>query len=163
LSFTFQYSHGGDRWNGPRAYLDYLGRSSGSADDRHKSNVFDGVNALGKPNAVVAEYYNPNKPLSENKWVRYGSSGVGEEYIEDASYLRLSQVSLSYDLLGQNNSGKIFKKITLSLSANNLFLITSYKGVDTSSVLFGYNTGQGLDLFNMPDIKSYHFSVKFEL
>jgi len=121
LSLSMEYSHGGQRWNGTRAYLDYLGMS----EDRD--------------------------------WVRDGATGVGEEYIEDATYFRLSDITLSYLF-----KYRTFGRITVSLRAQNLLWITSYKGVNPSSSLFGYSTGNGLDLFNQPSLRTYSLAVSLK-
>jgi hypothetical protein len=89
-----------------------------------------------------------------------GGSHPAEYYIEDASYLRLSQVSLNYRIPALKFSKNILKSIFIGANAQNLFLITPYKGVDPASTLFGYSTGKGLDFFNMPSIRNYQFSIK---
>lgn len=141
LSLLLEYSHGGDRWNGTRAYLDYLGMSQETANLRNEMGT----------EAVMDRY------------TRYGSTGVGEQYIEDASYFRLSEVGLSYNIINnQNNHDKFVKDLEVGARANNLLLITSYKGVDPASTLFGYSTGTGLDLFNTPSSRSFSFFVNLK-
>jgi hypothetical protein len=135
LSLTMEYSHGGQRWNGTRAYLDYL-RIAEETGDFVRSDI--------RP-----EQYG------------YGVTGAGEEYIEDATYFRLSNVALSYRL-PRPREERIFKEMEIGLRALNLLLITSYKGVDPSSLPFGYLAGNGLDLFNLPSLRSYSLTVSFK-
>ncbi|MCD7971559.1 MAG: hypothetical protein LUG18_02670 [Candidatus Azobacteroides sp.] len=161
LSFQLEYSHGGDRWNGTQAYLDYLGMSAKTAQQRNiKGYMYDGVTLSGDRNSTVVDFYDPSFPVEQNRWVRYGAEGVGEEYIQDATYLRLSSASLFYDVF--RNKGMI-KKLSVGFQANNLFLITSYKGVDPASTLFGNAAGKGLDLFNIPSTRNYQLTVNIEL
>jgi len=164
LSMTMEYSHGGDRWNGTKAYLDYLGMSQETAEKRNiKGFVFDGVTQDGIPNTKPVDFHNPAANPNENRWKRYGVEGVGETYIEDASYFRLTEIALSYNLgqtirpIKYNNS--VIKSLEVGTRLNNLFLITAYKGVDPESNLFGYTTGKGLDLFNIPSSRSFSFYV----
>lgn len=159
LSCLFEYRHGGDRWNGTKAMMDYLGVSESTGTDRNiKQYIFSGVDMDGQVNTKAVDFYNPDEHIENNRWVRYGQTGVGEEYIEKASFLRLSDVILKYSLLRYNRD-HFLKKLTVGFSAKNLFLITSYKGVDPSSYLFGNQTANGLDLFNLPSMRSYSFVV----
>ncbi len=160
ISFLFEYKHGGDKWNGTNAALDYYGMSEKTGNQRNmKRNVFYGVDLSGNENTQMIDFYNPKLPLYQNRWVRYGFAGVGEEYIEDASYFRLSDVTLSYTL----RNIKRMKALTFSFSAQNLLLVTPYSGVEPTSSLFGYTMGAGLDLFNLPSTRSYTFSIALEL
>jgi hypothetical protein len=161
LSFLFDFKRGGDVWNGTQSVLDYLGRSASTAELRQTSGyVFDGVDENNLPNTVPVSFADPEQPLSSNRWVRYGWDGVGEEYIEDASWIRLSEINLSY---GFRRYSKTIKEIRFNLVGRNLFLITPYTGVDPSSTLFGYSTGSGLDLFNTPSVRSYNLQVTFKI
>lgn len=65
--------------------------------------------------------------------IRYSS-----KYIEDATYLKLDNVSLSYDLPFHNkyiHGGKVF------IAGQNLLCITGYKGVDPEVSLTGLTPG----------------------
>ncbi|HCZ37778.1 MAG TPA: hypothetical protein DHV26_17800 [Cytophagales bacterium] len=154
VSVLFDFKKGGDMWNGTSSALDYLGRSAHTGSERNVSNyLFDGVNVNGNPNLVPVSFYDPANTLVDNRWVRYGWDGVGEAYIEDTSWIRLSELALSYSTRYKIIHG--IKRLRLSLIGRNLFLITPYSGVDPASSLFGYSTTQGLDLFNTPSVRSY--------
>lgn len=162
FSFLFDYKHGGDIWNGTRSALDYLGRSATSGSERNLVNyIFDGVDVDGDPNAAQVIFSDPARPLAENRWVRYGWDGVGEDYIEDGSWLRLSELVLSYAIL--NASQSKVKEIRFSLIGRNLFLITPYTGVDPAATLFGYSTANGLDFFNTPSTRSYGAQITIKI
>jgi len=114
LNFNVEYSHGGDRWNGTKAFMDN------------------------------------------------GMAGVGEAYIEKADFLRMSDISLIYHYRPWRRSySKFIRQISVELSAQNLFLVTSYRGVDPSTLLFGYPLNNGLDLFNAPSVRSFLLSINF--
>lgn len=166
FSILMEYSHGGDRWNGTKAYLDYIGMSKESAAQRNiRSYIYDGVTQSGLPNAKPVDFYNPAASLSNNKWVRYGAQGVGEEYIEDASYFRIRDISLSCSLknfIRRTFLEDIAKDLTIEAKLHNILLITSYKGVDPESTLFDYSTGKGLDLFNTPSSQAFSFSINLK-
>jgi len=67
-----------------------------------------------------------------------GEIRYSDKYIEDASYLKLDNVSVSYDLPYHNqylHSARIF------LSGQNLYCLTGYKGVDPEVSLSGLTPG----------------------
>ena len=59
-------------------------------------------------------------------------------YFEDASFLKLDNVSVSYDFSLKN---EYLKKLRLYLSAQNLFCLTGYSGVDPEVSLSGIVPG----------------------
>lgn len=163
LSFLFDFKKGGDVWNGTNAVLDFFGKSSDTGELRNISNyVFEGVDINNNPSIIPVDFASPTKPVSENRWVRYGWDGVGEEYIEDASWIRFNELALTYSLK-QYRSNALLKEVIFSLTGHNLFLITPYTGVDPSSTLFGYTAGNGLDLFNTPGTRRYSAQITFKI
>lgn len=161
FGFTFEYSKGGKVWNGTQAMLDYFGRSESTAEQRNiKGYIFDGVNQNGTPNTKAVDFYNPLESVYQNRWVRNGISGVAEDYVQDASFLRLSELFVSYKFKIRASA---ISNLSLGFSCNNLMLITKYKGVDPTSTLYNERMGRGLDLFNMPGIRSFAFALKITL
>ena len=84
-------------------------------------------------------------------------------FLEDGSYVRLKDVSLSYDV-----PRKFIRKLGLTklmpyLSATNLITLTKYKGMDPEVNQNG-NSGsvQGLDWGTYPLCKSFSLGVKVE-
>lgn len=84
-------------------------------------------------------------------------------FVEDGSYLRLKNITLSY-----NFSGKWMKKIGLArlqpyFTANNLLTWTSYSGMDPEVNQYGNNGAvQGVDYGTYPHCRSYVFGVNVE-
>jgi TonB-linked SusC/RagA family outer membrane protein len=87
-----------------------------------------------------------------------GFTGPAEQFIENGSYVKLRQVTLSY-LLPLSEFG--IESVEFSVTGRNLGLWTDYTGVDPETNLTGPTNGQGLDYFNNPSIKSWIFSLKF--
>jgi TonB-dependent starch-binding outer membrane protein SusC len=56
-------------------------------------------------------------------------------YLENASFVRLDNVSLGYNI---NTNSKYFKNIRVFATGTNLFLVTGYKGIDPE-IAFGGN------------------------
>lgn len=93
-----------------------------------------------------AEY--PSLSNSDSK--NFGNS---DRWLEDASFVRLKNVSLAYRIPKQVVK---FADIQLSLSAQNLLTITKYKGMDPEV----FNLGEGLDFGAYPSSRTVTFGAK---
>jgi hypothetical protein len=165
---------GGDIWNGTRGALDYFGTSAASGENRNQdyvwtdvvtgnngvyepNTVIDGVDVSGQPNTTMIpnnEYSNAFGPLS-------GFTGASRAYIEDGSWVRLRQLTLTYTLpTAMFEKSKSIKGLTLSFTGRNLLLFTDYQGIDPETNLSGSTNSQGADYFNMPNTKGFIFSLK---
>ena len=109
---------------------------------------------LGSYNALsyVKDSWTPTNthtdvPAISGSWA---TSYLDGRYVEDASYLKLQNVNIGYTLPLR----RIVKSIHLSVSAQNLLTITSYKGYDPE-------LETGIDLGAYP--KSRTFSVSAEV
>jgi TonB-linked SusC/RagA family outer membrane protein len=84
-------------------------------------------------------------------------------FIEDGSYLRVKDISLSY-----NFTGKLLRKLGITrlqpyFTANNLLTLTKYKGMDPEVNQWGNNGHvQGIDWGTYPHSKSYVFGINVE-
>ncbi|MBC9915376.1 TonB-dependent receptor [Chitinophaga varians] len=157
LEAALEWKNGGEVWNGTQAMLDYYGRSQRSGNERNITGyVFKGVTEDGHPNTKPVAFYDPAKPLNENRWVRYGPGGVAEDYVQHADYLRLHTLQLSHKW---RFKWSLVRELTLAGYANNLLLWTPYEGGDPGQLLFDYPGGAGLDFFNLPSVKTFGCNV----
>jgi TonB-dependent starch-binding outer membrane protein SusC len=88
---------------------------------------------------------------------RVTGSTIADFYVENASFLKLDYISLSYDF----NVSKIhwLKKLSLFVSANNVFTITGYSGVDPETTVNGLSFG--IDQYNVyPKTRAYNAGFK---
>lgn len=99
----------------------------------------------------------------------YGSY-VNSRFVEDASYLRLKQVSLAYNLPQSILKPlKIVEGIQLYVNAQNLLTFTSYSGTDpevnvhNTSSATATNLGGGLDFNSFPAFRTFEFGAKLNL
>ena len=148
LYMLVDIKHGGKMWDGTRGALDYFGVSAGTLN-RGELVTFPGVMADGSKNTMKV-------PLDQAWYQSDGSGFVGATapYIEDAGWVRLRTVTLTY------NISKFLKKtfirqLSVFFTGTNLLLFDHYKGVDPETSLAGSQNGQGVDYFNMPGTKSY--------
>ncbi|NDV79285.1 SusC/RagA family TonB-linked outer membrane protein [Dysgonomonas sp. 511] len=159
LSALFDYKKGGKMWNGTMSAMNYYGTSQYSADHRNTTNyIFPGVLSNGRINDIPVNFYGNN--LSENRWVRYGQYGVGEDGIQDASYIKLREISLGYRI--PLNLFKHGGQMKVSVFATNILLYSRYKGVDPETNLTGSSNGFGLDYFNVPGARSIGVLLNWE-
>jgi len=169
LGVVMSIREGGSMWDGTLGAMEYFGTAA-ATDNRNSSQAFSGN--LGHLDAYgnVAHFDNSgtqisgvgastsaSQPTNENYWQNIGSSFVGptSTSIFDASYVRISQINLTYDLPHRLISKAHFTKISFTVFANNPVLWTKYPGVDPETSLAGPSNGQGLDYFNNPGTKSY--------
>ena len=110
---------------------------------------------------------NPSKEIPRNGYqkndgVQYGSY-VNSRFVEDASFVRLTNIALGYtipfDKISPNY--KLARKVRVAVGAENLFTITKYSGFNPEvSTNGGSATAQGLDYNSYPAYRTYYLSAK---
>jgi hypothetical protein len=164
LDFLFDIRKGGMIWNGTSATMDYYGTSAATGKLREtRGYIFPGVTEEGELNTVPVDFASPSGDITTNRWVRYGRGGVAEDAIEDGSWVRLRQLSLSYRFPQHVAFKMKLRTLSVSFIAHNLLLITDYSGIDPETNLTGTTNGRGLDYFNIPNSKSYGVTMKLGL
>lgn len=87
----------------------------------------------------------------------YGNS---DKWLENASYVRLENISVAYTL---PKSMTKFADIRISVSGQNLFTISKYKGIDPAGNSFhskGGNANAGIDMGTYPNPRTFTFGVR---
>ena len=117
---------------------------------------------------VVIENADTRIPRISNNQIssdnNYGK--ITDRFVEDGSFVRLKNISLSYNLpaslLGKT---KVIKGFRVTVGAQNLFTITRYKGYDpevgayVGSGAAGANQAIGIDFGRYPLTRMYNASV----
>lgn len=88
-----------------------------------------------------------------------GNTVFSDRWIEDASFVRLKQLTVSYDL----PSFFGFRGLTVYTTATNLFTLTKYSGFDPE---FQYSNNpfyMGVDYGQMPHAKKFIVGLKLDL
>lgn len=84
-------------------------------------------------------------------------SRIQEEHIEDASYVKLREIALSYNV---GKVGNLFQNVNFSLIGRNLFSFDDYRGFDPETNSAGQNDRvRGDDFGNVPIPLSLQFKV----
>ena len=89
-----------------------------------------------------------------------GNSRFSDRWIEDGSYLRLSNVTLSYYLPIQST---YLQGLTIWGSASNLFTLTHYLGSDPNTAMAGGILTQGIDRGLIGSGRSFALGVNINL
>jgi iron complex outermembrane receptor protein len=111
---------------------------------------------FGNP-AVLDNGINGLKEASDMYGILTSSPAYSSYYIENASYVRLTNLQLGYNF-PVNKLHNVISKLRFYLSANNLFTITGYKGLDPESQVQNKELSSGVDVFNVYP-KTRFFSV----
>jgi len=89
-----------------------------------------------------------------------GNSRFSNRWIEDGSYLRLKAITLSYDLPLQS---EYIQGIQFWVQANNVLTLTKYLGADPEFAMTSNVIGQGIDLGQLAQSRSFVAGVKINL
>lgn len=90
----------------------------------------------------------------------YQSASTSTKFLESANYFRLDNLSLSYNL---PKSVAKFADMRFTLSCQNVFTITKYKGMDPAGISFmnsGVDVNDGIDLGAYPLTRSYTVGIR---
>lgn len=161
LSSLIDIRMGGDIYNGTVGVMKSIGTHA-STVNRTDSVVFSGVTDHDN---------NPETPMVENTtktswydyYTNYGLVGVSEENIEDGSWIRVKELGISYSLPSNLMDKLPISNINIGFTARNLLLFTNFSGIDPETNLSGATNSLGRDYFNMPNTKTYMFSLKVVL
>lgn len=97
----------------------------------------------------------------------YTTSETNSRFLEDASYLRLRTISLSYTMnnkLLEQLTHKALHSVKVFLRATNLYTLTGYTGIDPEVNAFGSSAIQsGYDELTMPQNKLIQFGINIGL
>jgi len=76
-------------------------------------------------------------------------------FVEDASYLRLKNVTIGYTLNPEISSRFKLRNVRIYASGTNVWTLTNYSGADPEvNSLDGSTTAQGLDLYTFPQVRT---------
>jgi len=130
---------GGDVYNYTRQFLYF--------NDRHAD--LDVFGAAGQQSS----YANASSTI-------YNGAAPIDYFVEDASFTKLREVSLTYTLDKQNFGPKIpIDNIQFTLSGRNLYTWTDYSGYDPEVALSGSPIFR-LDEFSFPNFRTYAMSIQ---
>lgn len=170
----FDWATGHKIWNGNQAFVNLAGNNPRYNLLANQLNIagtaeIDGVAELVPVNqditplqagtaeyAAAAEEFSGMDPLLDSN------------FIEDADFLKLREVSVSYSLRDvfpkMFGTTGYFKNVVLTFSALNVFTSTKYSGSDPEVNWSGARElERGQDLFTLQNPRTYNLSLRFSL
>lgn len=159
LSFMFDVRQGVQKYNQFANFMAAFGTSK-MTENRDQTKTFDGVFADGKANDIPVYLGQGNGPDGRaygDGYYRRVYRGVTETFIEDASWVRLRNVSLSYQLPSKLLARtKFITGANITLTGNNLWLHTDYTGFDPeSSSTNAASNADAFSGFTYPAVRSF--------
>jgi TonB-linked SusC/RagA family outer membrane protein len=158
LSALLDHKQGGQVANMTLGALNNFGTSK-VTEQRDVSRTF-GVDFL--PGATVGPGKGQAVTIGQSWYTGLGSiySGIGEPFMEDGTYTKLREVSVTYTVTGDLVRRAGFSSADLRVSGRNLHTWTKYTGMDPETNLAGADALlQGYDFFNMPQTRSFVFAI----
>jgi TonB-linked SusC/RagA family outer membrane protein len=152
LSFLFQGVFGNKVQNGGGGFMS----ASGEWFD---NQTRDQLNSWKKPGDITMV---PEARLAYNgDWLFMGGTSMSTRYVEDASYVRLKNVSLRYSLPQKVLNNLKISSAQIYLTGVNLATFTKYTGWDpeVNTDYRAGNVNQGSDFYAAPQIKSWVFGL----
>lgn len=182
LFALLETSFGGDIWAGTEGVLRTFGTSK-FTDVETTLSAVDAAAIKTYTGQTVAQAYRPNSDGSytfrgrvdrfgngpqvalDESWYTTDGGGFGvngEQFIQDATWTRLRELTLGYTLRSEKfRSLTRLSNIELTLTGRNLLLFTKeFKGVDPETNLTGPTNGRGLEYFNNPGTRSFLIGLR---
>ena len=152
FSFFFDMKKGGDLQNNVDSYGYFYGMPKATED--RDNRVVKGISeSTGTANTV--------ETTGQDYWRRL--SGITQATQQDATFIKLRNVSLSYDLDPSLLGRTPFKSITVGVTGRNLWIYKPhFTGSDPEASSFGSSNGsQGVYSFSTPTSRFVNFNLKF--
>jgi len=159
----FSYAYGNKMMNGSKAYMYFY--TSNDANNL-SSDLLNYWKAPGQQTDIPA-LMNASNSTIVNGVLR--PAGVDHtlgrnisRFLEDASYIKLRTVSLSYKFSHDAlKKLRVFSSLKVYMQADNVLVITRYSGIDPEVSAFGSSALQtGSDEFTMPAPRTFRAGVK---
>lgn len=147
LSVFLQGVQGNDIFNGTRLFLESL-----QGGDSQLAVINE---RWRKPGDITRIPRATNDPVAAAQNKR-----VSSRFLEDGSYLRIKNVSLSYTLNKQAWMRDKIQSVRLFVTGQNLLTFTNYSGLDPEVNYRGNdNAVVGTDFFTYPQARSFVFGI----
>jgi TonB-linked SusC/RagA family outer membrane protein len=163
LSFSFQFDtrQGVQKYNQQGNFFAAFGTAPYTLN-RDETIVFEGVTENGQPNTrpvFLGQGIGPDGENYGNGYYREVFRGSTENFVEDADWIRLRNVSLSYALPDNLLESVFIDRAQLTLTGNNLWLDTPYSGFDPEGNQGNGNRDDGFGGFVYPSVRSFFVTL----
>lgn len=165
LTFLIDFKSGGDIYSGTNVRMTQAGFTkqtllgrAGEAPLTVTGVIQDGTDGSG--NAIYKPFSKTLTPgEANNYWGNLGDRAA-EQFVYDASFIKLRQVTLGYNLPKKILSKTPVQNLMVSFVARNLAILKkNTPNIDPESSYTSSNS-QGLDYFGFPATRTYGFNVR---
>lgn len=144
LSFMLQGSHGNDIFNG-------------NLQDVKLGNIGNITVDAYNTRWTADNYENAKWPKATSGYER--NFLVSNRYVEDGSYIKLKNISLTYNWNHPFKSVGL-ERLQFSFTATNVFTITDYSWYDPDVNAFGSDSSRrGVDIYSYPSARTFTFGI----
>jgi outer membrane receptor protein involved in Fe transport len=165
LTFLIDFKSGGDIYSGTNVRMTQAGFTKQTLQGRQGEDplsitgvIQDGTDPNGNPvYKPITKTLTPGE--AQNYWGNLGDRAA-ERFVYDASFIKLRQITLGYNLPKKYLGKSGIQNLTLSFVARNLAIL--YKNVDNIDPESSYTSSnsQGLDYFGMPATRTFGFNLR---
>jgi len=92
-----------------------------------------------------------------------GNTRFSSRWIEDGSYARFKAITLGYNFPLKGILQRTFKSARLSITAQNIYTFTNYKGISPDVASVANPLMYGVDYGNMPQLKTFLLGIRLGL
>ncbi|WP_224999686.1 SusC/RagA family TonB-linked outer membrane protein [Cesiribacter sp. SM1] len=130
---------------------------------RNETRVFNGVTAEGSPNTQevwLGQGVGPDGVDYGAGYYRNHYRSVSENFVHDASFIKLRNISLGYNLQPGLLDATPFRSARIAVTANNIILYTPWDGFDPESFSAGAGgNAVGFTGLGYPGVRSLLFTL----
>jgi len=166
FSFLVDFRSGLEQYNQFGNFLSAFGKQEDS-NRRNETVVFPGVLANGAQNekpVFLGQGVGPDGVNYGAGYWRNSVRGVSENFVSDASFIKLRNITLAYNLSPELIERTPFRTARLSIAANNILLYTPWDGFDPESFSAGAGgNAVGFSGLGFPGVQSYFVTLNLGL
>jgi outer membrane receptor protein involved in Fe transport len=153
LGVLIDFKSGGKIFSATNYYATVFGLHKMTLAGRETGIVGDGVNEVGNKNTVTEDSWDYYRALATN---------VSSQFVYDASFIKLRQIVIGYNLPTSLFRKLPIQSINISLVGRNLAILKKHTpNIDPESNYSG-SVGQGLELAGVPPFRSFGLNVNIK-
>ncbi len=146
------YYPGNDKNQSAIALPEDATTAPGGATVHEDGMIFKGVNEKGDKNNIIIPAQDYYKTLSD----------IDEAFVYNASYVKLREVRLGYELPFSFIQSIGLQSATISLVGRNLWIISKQAPNIDPETAFNTGNGQGLEALTLPTVRSFGININLK-
>lgn len=157
FSFLIDFKYGAKIYSGTNLLLYTYGLQKATLQGRNDGGyVGKGVDLAGHANALAVNSQTYFQDLST------GADQIAEEFVYDASFIKLRSISLTYSLPSSLIRGTFIKGVNIAIVGRNLAILMKHTPNEDPESNYTNSNGQGLELSGYPSTRSMGFNVNLK-